>query len=453
MALLGEELEAELGEAALQPVTHGPVARPRRSEPFVEHRAEAGVESEDHRDRRGVVVLASRADVVADESEVEVPRLRRGLPGTDPVDGTGGERDRRETRRDAEALLRARVGRVDPPGVDLERDPTERRDRVDEEERVGSLERGEWLDRVLDSGRRLGVHDGDEPAVGPGTLRGEERLGVDRTAPRGLDARQLRPGPAGDLAHPLAEHTVHPDDHVVAGLEEVHEARFHARGAGAAHRQGECVLGAEDRAQPRRRLVEQREEVGIEVPEQRPRERGGDLGVGVRRSWSEEESISERHAVIVRGRPTPPLRALLRGCEQGRPLEEQPLHIGLGFLAGDDPARDEGRGARDLGDLGVGKEDVARLGRGGNGAGRGVGRVRGVAGARVPSQHRVDVDHRSERVDLVGGRPVVLGVGAGHSVHVRRGHPRQRAGELTQLHTPSSERMSVGIRDFSQGSD
>ncbi len=287
----------------MQPVAHGPVTRPRDGEAFVEHRAEAGVEGEDHRDRRGVVVLAGRADVVADETEVEVPGLRWCPAGADPVDRASRERDRREARRNAEALLRARVGRVDPPTVDLERDATERRDRVDEQERVGLLERDERLDRVLDPRRGLGVDDGDQPTVGSGPLRAEQRLGIDGASPRRLDACQLRATPSGDLAHPLAEHPVHTDDHVIAGLDEVHEARFHARRPGTAHRQGERVLGAEDRAQARRSLVEQREEVGIEVPEERAGERGGDLGVRVRGSGSEEESISQRHAVIVRGSP------------------------------------------------------------------------------------------------------------------------------------------------------
>ena len=44
-----------------------------------------------------------------------------------------------------------------------------------------------------------------------------------------------------------------------------------------------AFVGAEDRAEAVAGLVEDREEVGVEVAEQRPRERGGDLGVRVRR--------------------------------------------------------------------------------------------------------------------------------------------------------------------------
>ena len=57
----------------------------------------------------------------------------------DPLDGTRRERDRREPGGTPEALLRARVARVDAPPVDLDRDPGERRDRVDQEQRVGAL--------------------------------------------------------------------------------------------------------------------------------------------------------------------------------------------------------------------------------------------------------------------------------------------------------------------------
>ena len=79
VSLVGEQREPQLGQAPLQVLAHGAVSGPGRGKAFVEHRSETGVQGEDHRDRRGVVVLARRTDVVADEAEVEVPRLWRRL--------------------------------------------------------------------------------------------------------------------------------------------------------------------------------------------------------------------------------------------------------------------------------------------------------------------------------------------------------------------------------------
>ena len=101
----------------------------RRVETFVEQHTEAGVQRVEHRDRRGVVVAALGADVLADAA----PRSRYHdcagwVRGADPLDGAGREAQRREPGRHAEALLRARVDGVDPPPVDVDRDPAERRD-------------------------------------------------------------------------------------------------------------------------------------------------------------------------------------------------------------------------------------------------------------------------------------------------------------------------------------
>ena len=54
-----------------------------------------------------------------------------------------------------------RVGDVDLPVVDLDGDAAERRDAVDEQQGV-ALAVAERLDVVADTGRRLGVHDGDD---------------------------------------------------------------------------------------------------------------------------------------------------------------------------------------------------------------------------------------------------------------------------------------------------
>ena len=57
----------------------------------------------------------------------------------------------------------------------------------------------------------------------------EQPLRVERQAPRLLDPHDVGAAPARDLAHALAEHAVDADDHGVARLDQVDEARLHAR--------------------------------------------------------------------------------------------------------------------------------------------------------------------------------------------------------------------------------
>src|SRR5262245_33321576 len=106
----------------------------RGVETLVEDNTEPGVERVEHRDGRGVVIAARAPDVVGDQRKVEVPRLCRRRTRSDALDGAGREADRRETRWDAEAFLRAGVDRVDAPRVDLDRYAAERRDGVDDEQ-------------------------------------------------------------------------------------------------------------------------------------------------------------------------------------------------------------------------------------------------------------------------------------------------------------------------------
>jgi hypothetical protein len=123
----------------------------------------------------------------------------------------------------------------------------------------------------------------------------EEALRVDRLAPRCLDADDLRAAAGRDVAHALPEHAVHADHDDVAVAHHVHERRFHARRAGATDRQRERVRGLEDLAQPVARLVEHGEELGVEVAQQRSRERRRDLGVRVRRTRPHQHAVAQRH--------------------------------------------------------------------------------------------------------------------------------------------------------------
>ena len=128
--------------------------------------------------------------------------------------------------------------------------PAERRDGVDEQQRVG-----------VAAARASGAISFSTPvdvsacttatrrACGWRALGVEQPLRVERAPPRRVDAHDLGAAAPRDLAHALAEDTVDADDHGVAGLEQVDEARLHAGRAGTADRQRQRVLRAEDGAE------------------------------------------------------------------------------------------------------------------------------------------------------------------------------------------------------------
>ena len=206
-----------------------------------------------------------------------------------------GEAHRRETGRHPETLLRTGVDGVDAPRVDLDLDAAERRDHVDEQQRVGVPEHRERCDVVLHAGGRLRVHDREHAGAGMLAMRVEQALRVDRASPRRLHAHDFGAGPARNLTHALTEHTVDPDDHGVTRLDEIDEAGLHARRAGPAHGQRQRVLGSERDPQPVGDLVEHQEEVGIEMPEHRALERLHHLGVRVRRAGAQQETFGVLH--------------------------------------------------------------------------------------------------------------------------------------------------------------
>jgi hypothetical protein len=144
-------------------------------------RAPARRQPVQHRDRRGVVVGAAAlgVEVAEQQRHVEVPRLHRRPASADALDGPVGEGHRGEAGRHGQALLRARVRRVDVPVVDADVDAAEARDGVDGEERVGVRERRADLgDGLVDPGGGLGVDDRGEPRSV--LLDGrEEHLGLD----------------------------------------------------------------------------------------------------------------------------------------------------------------------------------------------------------------------------------------------------------------------------------
>jgi len=130
-------------------------------------------EEERDRGRPGRIVLLDRFEV-SGEVEVERPRVQRG-------DRPVGEVDEREPGGSREALLAAGDDRVDAPRLDREREPGDRADPVDEEERSGRADRGsEGLEVVREPDAGLVVDQADRFDV---ALR---ELGVDRIDRYGL---------------------------------------------------------------------------------------------------------------------------------------------------------------------------------------------------------------------------------------------------------------------------
>jgi hypothetical protein len=126
----------------------------------------------------------------------------------------------------------------------------------------------------------------------PGTLRKRRahRRGLDDLSPGSLHAVYSRAEPLGHVDHARSEHAVDPDHGLVTVLDEIGEAGFHARRAVA-------EIGSVSRFSVRKRTakifldaIEELEEKGVEVPHERRRHGGGDLGVDHRRAGPEQQA-------------------------------------------------------------------------------------------------------------------------------------------------------------------
>src|SRR6266581_6660129 len=88
---------------------------------------------------------------------------------------------------------------------------------------------------------------------------------IEHFAPGALDGRNGGAGALGHIRHALAKHPIDADHHFIAGLDEVDDTGLHAGAAGAAHRKGKSVLGAEQTPEHVLRLVHNLQELRIEM--------------------------------------------------------------------------------------------------------------------------------------------------------------------------------------------
>ena len=113
------------------------------------------------------------------------------------------------------------------------------------------------------------MHDRHQPRAGVAVERLEQPL-VRHVPPHSsADLDHARAVARGDLGDARAEVAGHADDDGVARLDQVRDARLHARGAGALERQHQAVARPVDLAEHRHHLVEDRVEGRIEVAEHR----------------------------------------------------------------------------------------------------------------------------------------------------------------------------------------
>ena len=132
---------------------------------------------------------------------------------------------------------------------------------------------GELFQRLQHARRRLGVDDGDELDLAHAIQHGLDRLGVEGPAPCPFGADDVAPVALHHIPDALAEEAVHPNDHVVPGLDDVAHRRLHARRPRARHRDRRVVLGAEHLPQHRADLFHDLHEPRVEVPDHRRAQR------------------------------------------------------------------------------------------------------------------------------------------------------------------------------------
>ena len=118
--------------------------------------------------------------------------------------------------------------------------------------------------------------------------------------PQGASTRTTcAPRPVRHFAHPFAEDAVDPDHDRVSRSHEVHERGFHPRRAGAAEGQGQGVGGGEDLPEALVGGVEKGQELGVEVPQDRPRQGLGHLRIGIGGARAHQQAVGNWHRRIV----------------------------------------------------------------------------------------------------------------------------------------------------------
>jgi hypothetical protein len=146
------------------------------------------------------------------------------------------------------------------------------------------------------AGGGLGMDEGQDF----GRTLGEDGLHlgrIDRHAPGVLDDDHLGPGAAGHVGEAAAEGAVRRDDRAVAGLEQVHHRRLHARRARRGQRDAGVARRVHQPGEAGLDLLHQVLEGRIEVADGRSRKRGEHARADVGGAGAQENPPGRLEAV------------------------------------------------------------------------------------------------------------------------------------------------------------
>ena len=121
--------------------------------------------------------------------------------------------------------------------------------------------------------------------------RRADAVQVEDLAPRLFEHRDLGPGPAGHVDHPLAEVALHAHHDRVARLQQVDRTGLHPRHARGTHWKGEGILREVRVSEELLGFQHDLQEGRVEVPQERGGHDGEDARMDVARARAEEQAL------------------------------------------------------------------------------------------------------------------------------------------------------------------
>jgi hypothetical protein len=116
------------------------------------------------------------------------------------------------------------------------------------------------------------------------------RAHVEHLSPRALQRGHRCAGAPGNVGHPLAKDAVHAHDHLVAWLNEVDHAGFHAGTTGTADRKGQAVGRSKSLPQELLHLIHDLQELRVQVADEGRGHRRQNARMNVAGAWPHEDA-------------------------------------------------------------------------------------------------------------------------------------------------------------------
>ena len=289
--LLHVQFEAEDRKAGPEALGVAPVAGPGVLDALLGQQAQGLAHAEVHVHRCRVVIHAVAAPVLVEQRHIEVPVGHFALATHQLGLGPRTHREGAQAGRAAQALLAAAVGEVDLPRIQQKGHTTERGDGVKQQQAVVlAAELTDALHGLADAGGGFGVHHRQDGGL-VGDQRGLEFRQAEGLTPGALDRHHVGPVAAGHVGEAQAEVAHHRHQHRVAGFNGVGQGGLHRGAAGAAHRNGEAVVGLPHVAQQLLHLTHQLDIQGIEVADRHPGQGLKHHRMGIGGAWSEQQTF------------------------------------------------------------------------------------------------------------------------------------------------------------------